>query len=389
MACDAATSFTKGDPPDWVRDWQGRRRSSRSSQPNAGPAHGEAGRIDLAEAEFKAARAGERKIGGARRGPAAAVSRQDREVALLAGLDALDRWIADQVQLGLAGFAQRAHQSIRPLCTRLVDHKTQGLANRLDMLGVEFFRTPEATREDLLLSRLGSLALISFAYRNQAALPAALREDVRRAVGWTTRREEVLADTAALRVASTWLVLATRSEVQPDSLRRLETWLLNAAAMAGESRFALLTDYVPASAGTGAAAFAAGEIIEGEIAYYPSATPLRGSLNARAPRDGSFAWPPMSSGLPAGLMAYEAALARRPWIDTWPIATAGVFLVKLSADRLALADSAGAILPLDTRQTADAQPLLGLAPMAVTMIWDGCAATLLAADTAIGPWYGR
>ncbi len=41
----------------------------------------------------------------------------EREATVLAGLDDLDRWVVDQINLGLAGFAQRAGQSTRtPPC---------------------------------------------------------------------------------------------------------------------------------------------------------------------------------------------------------------------------------------------------------------------------------
>ncbi len=60
------------------------------------------------------------------------------------------------------------------------------------MLSADVFRVPEQMRGDLVLERLGALTLIAAAYRNQERLPPALRADVRRAVGWTVKREELL-----------------------------------------------------------------------------------------------------------------------------------------------------------------------------------------------------
>jgi hypothetical protein len=60
--------------------------------------------------------------------------REERQASVLAGLDDLDRWIADQLNLGLAGFASRAAQSAKTLSTRLVDAKAQGLAGRIGRL---------------------------------------------------------------------------------------------------------------------------------------------------------------------------------------------------------------------------------------------------------------
>ena len=217
--------------------------------------------------------------------------KEEREVTILAGLDELERWIVDQLNLGLAGFAQRAAHSAKTLSTRLVDAKAPGLANRLDMLSADVFRVPEQMRGDLVFERLAALALICSAYRNQERLPPALKADVRRTTGWAVKREELLADTEALRVSSDWIVAATLSEVQPDKLRRIETWLLNATPAGEAPRVALLIDFVPVSSGPAGSPFTAGETLSGEVVFYPSAAPLRAQLATRAPASPTIAWP--------------------------------------------------------------------------------------------------
>jgi hypothetical protein len=79
--------------------------------------------------------------------------------------------VLDQINLGLAGFAQRAAQSTRTLSTRLVDAKAPGLAHRLDMLSADVFRVPEQMRGELVLERLGALTLIAAAYRRPRSRP--------------------------------------------------------------------------------------------------------------------------------------------------------------------------------------------------------------------------
>jgi hypothetical protein len=150
---------------------------------------------------------------------------------------------------------------------------------------------------------------------------------------------------------------------------------------------ALLTDYGPASSGTVGAALIAGEVIDAEIVFYPSAAPLRGLLNTWSPGAACHAWPALPTGLDAGLAAYESALTRQPWMDTWPMAMADLRVVSLSADGLALADASGQLLPLDGGQTSEVLPLLGLNSISPIVLWDGCMATMLAADTEIGRWY--
>ena len=391
MASVAAGSFARSPPPDWVLDWQARRGRKRAAAPPAAAADAQPtpsaslaeamASIDLAEAQSVDPKMAARSEAQRQR------LKEEREADILAGLDELDRWIADQVSLGLAGFGKRAGEGVRTLSTRLVDRKAPGLANRLDMLVADLFKTPEASREDLVIERLAGLALISAAYRNRDRLPFGLREDVRRAVGWTMRREELLADENAVRIASTWIMVATRSSVQPNALRRLDTWLLDATPPTDGARFALLTDYVPVSAGDVGAPFVAGEVISGEVVYYPSAAPLRAQLATRTPADRARSWPALPEGLGQGLAGWDAAAGQKPWIELWPVAAGGVRVVPLNTARLGLADGAGVILPLDASQTDRALPLLGLGAIAALAAWDGRSASLLAAQTAIGPWY--
>lgn len=46
-------------------------------------------------------------------------------------------------------------------------------------------------------------------------------------------------------------------------------------------------------------------------------------------------------------------------------------------------------LPLAPAQAEAARPLLGMALASAAAIWDGRSATLLAAGTALGPWWDR
>ncbi len=112
-----------------------------------------------------------------------------------------------------------------------------------------------------------------------------------------------------------WIVPATASEVQPDKLRRLETWLLNTAPAQDSPSVALLIDFVPVSVGPSASPFTAGEILKGEVVFYPSAAPLRGQLATREAASTDLAWPALPWGLDAALRAYETALACQPWLE--------------------------------------------------------------------------
>ena len=89
------------------------------------------------------------------------------------------------------------------------------------------------------------------------------------------------------------------------------------------------------------------------------------------------------------LVSYEAALARKPWLERWPLAACGLTLERIGAHQLVLAAEHGLALPLDRAQSQDLRPLLGIGPISALVAWDGRFGRLLAADTAIGRWHER
>jgi hypothetical protein len=376
-------------PPQWVEDWSARRRDRGRSPGKPKPdndAPSEAPSLEAAlAAELEPATPADPKA-------AERAERQrqrlkaERETAVLAGIDELDRWTLDQLSQGLAGFAQRSQSAVRTLSTRLVDAKAGGLATRLDRLVAELFRVSEDQRADLALERLAAMTLIASAYRNQDRLPASLREDVRRTVGWSVRREELLADTNAPRVTTTWIVAANLSEVQPDKLRRLETWLVNAAPARNEPRIAVLIDFVPVSGGAFGFSFEPGECIRGEVVFYPSVAPLRGLIATRKQADPA-PWPKSSRGLGPALEEFAGRLGALPWMDGWPLMMDGV-AIRTAGKALVVVDDLGHAIAVQRSQIEALTPMIGLDGLSLLCIWDGRVGQVIAADTPIGRWYG-
>ncbi|CCD84843.1 conserved protein of unknown function [Bradyrhizobium sp. ORS 285] len=389
LRVDKPERFESASPPQWVEDWSARRRGSSGRAPGKPKTEGEetsaAPSLDAALAEAATPATVDPKA-AARAEAQRERIKAERETAILAGLDELDRWIADQLNQGLADFATRAAAAGRTLSTRLVDAKAGGLAARLEALGTELFRVGDERRADLAIERLGAMTLIASAYRHQDRLPAPLREDVRRAVGWSVRREELLADVTAPRASSVWIVAANLSEVQPDKLRRLETWLVNARDDVSQPRAAVLIDFVPVSGGGTGFPFTPGEVIDGEIVFYPSAAPLRGLLASR--KTGVAAsWPHPLPGLAAALKDYAATLSVLPWLERWPLLLANVGLRTAGKGALAITDASGGAIAVERGQSDQLMPLLGLDGLSMLCLWDGRIAQVLAADTPLGRWH--
>jgi hypothetical protein len=378
-------AFATEDRPVWVAEWLGRRRGPGSARPAA-----EAPRAKLDAA--LAVDAAEPEPADPKAEARAAVQRErnqaEREASILAGLDDLDRWLEDQMERGLAAFPSIAAEQSRTLARRLVDAKATGLAARVEQLPPALFAVPEAERVDFLIETLGMLHLMAAAYRRRESLPAALRADIRAAVGAAPTRDAVLEAAEAVRIRDRWLVLATVNEVQPDKLRRIETWLGRSSQGEGP-RFAVLIDFMPVSLGTVKNTYSVGEAFEAELVYYPSGAPLRGIIAqqfgsaARADR-----WTAPAGDVAAALDRYDAALAARPWLGDWPLAISGG-AVHRRGDGFALSmRDGGSALPIGVGDPDTVLPLLGLDGIDAFGLWNGRDFALKFAETPLGRWVG-
>jgi hypothetical protein len=374
-------SFAAAERPGWVDDWLGRRRGPSAVRTPASTGPKDISRAPAAEpapvdpkAESRAAAQRER-------------NQAEREAATLAGLDELDLWLVDQLERGLAGFQSAALEQCRIVARRLVDAKAPGLAARVEQLPVALFGVPEPQRLDFLVENLGCLHLMAEAYRRQERLPAALKADLRQAVGWSLTREALLADPAAPRRRARWMVLATQNEVQPDKLRRLETWLYCLDEGDGPHA-AVLIDFIPVSLGTVKNTYAPGEAFEAELCFYPSTAPLRAlvaeQIGSATPQP---RWRAPREDIGAALGRYEQALAAKPWLGDWPLGLSGAAVAR-HAEGMALVSAAGDALPLRPDESDLLLPLAGLDGIDAFGLWDGRLFDLKYAETPLGRWVG-
>jgi hypothetical protein len=107
------------------------------------------------------------------------------------GLDALDLWLDDLLRQGLATVETQPATFWERQAARMVDAQAPGIAARLRRMAGIPNASPDWPRR--LLDELGRLALLSEAYRRLDTLAPALQEDVRQAIGWTLKEEDVLA----------------------------------------------------------------------------------------------------------------------------------------------------------------------------------------------------
>ena len=388
MRAEGKTEFATGQAPEWVQDWMKRRRSAAGGSARTAS---EGTSDDVPAKSIAQALAVEEELADpkaeARAAAAREKNRREREESVIAGLDDLDVWIEDQAAAGLAGFASRATHTCRLISQRLVDAKASGLASRVEALPGRLFALPENLRGPAAVEELGQLHLLAEAYRRQRELPPALQADVRREIGWTQSREALLADDAAIRATGKMRVVATLSEVQPDRLRRLETWLWREDTAEGP-RFSVLIDYVPVATGPARSPYAAGERLEGTVVYYPSPVPLRAQLAAVTVAAQVCAEPLVfEESLSDQLEAYDQALSSKPWLGVYPIAFRDARMRRNSESLfVCTAIDSSVALPLTASQAAKAAPLLSLDRFDGVGLWNGYSLRLCIAQTQLGRW---
>lgn len=253
LRAEGKVAFAAAEAPEWVKEWIARRCGPGSATTGA--------EEDRPRVSLYAIAAVEEETDPkalARSAIARERNRQEREESVRGGLEELDLWLEDQVKRGMVSFVPQSSAVCRVIAQRLVDAKASGLASRMDGLSSRLFSLPEAMRPMAAVEELGQLHLLAEAYRRQEELEPALKAAVRQAVGWTVSKEDLLEDATAKRVQGAWRVIGVRNEVQPDRLRRIETWL----RLEEDGTFALLMDFVPVATGAASGGYVVGETLE-------------------------------------------------------------------------------------------------------------------------------
>ena len=379
LRAEGKAAFAVADAPDWVKEWVARRRGPGAAAPVL---DADRSQVSLDAAAVVEEQADPKSL--VRAAAARERNRQEREESVRGGLEELDLWLEDQVKRGMVAFIPQSSAACRVIAQRLVDAKAPGLASRMDRLSSRLFSLPEAMRPIAAVEELGQLHLLAQAYRRQHELAPALKADVRQAVGWTVSKEELLGDAAAERAQGLWRVIGVRSEVQPDKLRRIETWL----RLEEDGQFALLLDFVPVATGAANGGYMVGEVLEAELVFYPSTAPLRALVvRSTGASYSSEDLTPAKGTSREAYATYEAALRLQPWLTVWPLSFRSG-RVRRAGKVLFVCDAEGGsdALPLEPSQTELAEPLLAMECFHAVVLWDGRYATLCWAETPLGRW---
>lgn len=234
-----------------------------------------------------------------------------RERRVLSGVDELSRFLQDLIRHGLASASDTGYRSWDEMASRMVDAQAPGLARMVRDLG-SVAHAGSGWQDELLL-RIGRLHLLLEAYRRVDQLDDDLAADVRGLIGFTTRRDDVLASPA---VRDRWWVLGQRLELQ-DNLSTSRTWLWGETT----KRFALVLSFA-----AGGQAFDVGpppgSLVEAQLCFYPGTVPLRAVIasSRRGGRRKTLDEPHPFASLCDAWRSWGHAVAKLPWVARFPMA---------------------------------------------------------------------
>ncbi|MDG4824431.1 DUF5691 domain-containing protein [Asanoa sp. WMMD1127] len=303
------------EAPDWATEWQAD-RAARATRPARSPRAPGEGLAD----------------------PAAAARRvQQRAERVEAGLTELDRWLADQIEQGLAATEQSGYRPFQTMAARLVDAQAPGIAGAVRRLG--WVVGVGANWADRLLGEFALLRLLIVAHGRLPSLPPGLAATVRTRVGYPVATDDVLAEPE---VRDHWEVLG-RFDAADDRLTSRRTWLRGRQT----GQFALVLAFAP-TGGTLPADLEPGTVVDAGLCFYPAAVPRRALVKARyGPPEPALA-PVGAVPVRAAVADHARAVAAEPWRESTPMLLADV----VPTDEGRLVDPAGdavALHPDDER----------------------------------------
>jgi hypothetical protein len=354
----------RAEPSDYARAWAGERRvkAERAAERASAPAASDA-----------------RPSSGA----AAAARRAQRAGRVASGLLELEEWLRDQVRVGLPAAVQSAgagatggHADV--MAARMADAQAPGVAGVLRELSL----VPLSGDgwPDRLLAGYAQLHLLARAHERLDALPPGLAATVRSRIGYTTSRQDVLAQPA---VPDRWLVTGVR-DIPDATVPTRRIWLRGRQAERPALLLAFAVNGVWSDPDT--ALLPLGTEIDADLHFYPADPSLRAVTGQRrtAPARGGAA--PSPGGDIDGLLAEWAnGIAADPWLTTWPALLTGTPVAPSdAAGQWYLAEPDGTALPL--RYAESLWTLLAVSgghPVTVAGEWapDGL--------TALTVWHGN
>ncbi len=289
--------------------------------------------------------AGEGTIGGGARSPNPEFGNPDpqrqkrqfeRAERMRAGLQELDRWLADRIRVGLAASELSDPQTWDRLAARLVDAQCGALANRVKRVATKVGSHPHWHEE--VLEEMALMHALAVGAQRTSALSPNLADGVHIATGLTVAKDDVLASVPS---TATWIV-AGESRTREDRITVQRTWL--ASAGPAPVTWAMVLAF-GAFGNEVTTEYQVGTTMDADIHWYPGGINLRAIVGRTSATSATAATSgPAPTSVADAVAAYGWALAGEPWLERYPMSVEAT-PAPLGNGRWVLSDATGA-LPL-------------------------------------------
>ncbi len=257
----------------------------------------------------------------------------ERAQRMRAGLQELDRWLADRIRVGLAASELGDIETWDRLAARLVDAQCGALANRVRRVATKVGQHPR-WHEDVL-EEMALLHALAVGAQHTSALVPDLADGVHVATGLTVAKDDVLASVPS---TALWIV-AGESRTREDKITVQRTWLASAGAT--PVTWAMVLAF-GAFGNEVATEFAVGSALDADLHWYPGGINLRaivGRVNGDPlPNTAG----PASTTIADALLNAGWALAAEPWVERYPLCVMAV-PAPIGNGRWVLTDATGSI----------------------------------------------
>jgi len=337
--------LVEAEAPAWVNDWIAKRESgaekkTAKAKEETAPADPETLAEREADREKRAAK------------------REDR---VRAGLAELQVWLSDLARQGLAHAKQQPSQFYDGMAARMIDAQAPGVARRLRELPA-IFASGDGWA-DRALEEAGALQLLLQGFANLEALSDPMKATVRSAIGWTVAEQELI---EAPTVRDRWQIVGQRVE-EEDRIRVQRTWLVGETSKQSALSLSFAAGSQPLDI-----SLVPGTVIEADLAFYPSAAPLRALVRIRHGEIRPITEPAATADFGAVLDNAASLRAGDPWIERTPCFVSGCHVLHTGQGWI-IHDAAGAVMPL-SKAFQNGWPLLSVSggnPVTIFGEWDG------------------
>lgn len=275
--------------------------------------------------------------GGIVKNAGQAKTRNKRLTKMAAGFEDLDRWMGDLIRQGLASTESQPVDFWQNIASRMVDAQIGGVARMLRAMPLLQASNPHWPEQ--MLAQIAQFHLLSKGFEKLEQLPEPLQADLLTVAGVNVKKDDLM---VLKGVVDRWIVLGIIEGVD-ENLNFRRTWLYGEKTQ----KTALILEFSFGSEGY-SSHWITGQCFEAEIAFYPSAFPLRAVVKEHL---GNAAPPQKIIGydtFESFFENYSRAVAANPWLFDFPCLLEGVTPV-FQNQQLFLVDKTSRKIPAQSK----------------------------------------